>query len=490
MKRQLSGDERSFLGRACEQIYANPFEMSAGMPEIPWGTPPGTVMADVGGDHPLGSLGRAVDEFISQMDVRGPVRLRDFSPADAELVSHSLLFQVYHRHVDDMNRHIVGQMDAPERLQAVSYAPSMLEALAERGFTPRQSERYLALFFQLRRAYYFIDETLVGDCPSMSRLRQNLWAAVFSNDARRYDRFLWNRMEDFSILLLGPTGSGKGVAAAAIGRSAYIPYDAGRRRFAENFAANQIQANLSEYPENLIESALFGHRKGAFTGAVDTHQGLFQRCTPHGCLFLDEIGDISASVQVKLLRVLQERRFTAVGSHDTRQFSGRLITATHRDMDALRAEGGFRDDLYYRLSALVIEIPSLHQRIRESAGELDRMIELLVARTLGNPDPEITAGIRQSLSEQLPADYSWPGNVRELEQAVRRTLLAMPFTPAMAKPPAGDSMIASLMRDQPTAKALLGEYCSALYAVYGGYEEVARRVGLDRRTVKKHLGQG
>ena len=195
--------------------------------------------------------------------------------------------------------------------------------------------------------------SLAGECDSMRRLRRALWDNAFTHDMRGYEAGLWNRMEDFSTLLVGETGTGKGAAAAAIGRSEFIPYVSKTRRFAVNFAASFISINLSQFPETLIESELFGHRKGAFTGAVEHHAGLFERCSAHGALFLDEIGEVSIPVQIKLLHVLQDRSFTSLGSHERKRFAGRVIAATNRPLDELRATGQFRDDFYYRLCSVI-----------------------------------------------------------------------------------------------------------------------------------------
>ena len=212
----------------------------------------------------------------------------------------------------------------------------------------------------------------------MRRLREALWNNVFTHDMRGYDAALWNRMEDFSTLLLGETGTGKGQAAAAIGRSEFIPYLPAERRFAANFTETFIAINLSQFPEQLIESELFGHRKGAFTGAIDHHQGVFERCSAHGALFLDEIGEVSIPVQIKLLQVLQERTFTPVGGRERKRFPGRVVAATNRPLDRLRAEGRFRDDFFYRLCSDVIEMPTLRQRLAESAAEMVELVRLLV----------------------------------------------------------------------------------------------------------------
>ena len=346
--------------------------------------------------------------------------------------------------------------------------------------------RYFGLFFQLRRAYYFIDRALVGPSRSMAELRRALWNCVFTEDARLYDAYLWNRMEDFSTLLLGETGTGKGAAAAAVGRSGFIPFEPRTGRFAERFTATFTAANLEQFPEGVLESELFGHRKGAFTGATDRHHGLFERCSPYGSLFLDEIGEASVSIQIKLLKVLQERNFSPVGSHQEQRFSGRLIAATNRSLKELR-EGGFRDDFYYRLSSQVVTVPPLRRRIAESGEELPRLVELLLARTLGESHPELTERVLEVIRRDVPPDYPWPGNVRELEQSVRRVLLAQSCRPETVEAMGWGR---AMEEGSLTAQQLLAEYCAMLHRRYGTYEEVARRTELDRRTAKKYVQMG
>src|SRR6185436_16388224 len=237
------------------------------------------------------------------------------------------------------------------------------------------------------------------------------------------------RMEDFSTLLLGETGSGKGTAAAAIGRSGFIPFNPSRGCFAESFTHGFLSLNLSQFSQALIESELFGHRKGAFTGAIEAQEGALARCSPHGAIFLDEIGEVPIPVQIKLLQVLQERTFSPVGSHEKLRFRGRVIAATNSELEELRAQKLFRDDFFYRLCSDVITVPSLQQRLRECPGELDALLTNLVYRTTGESESELIGFVRERLLASVGEHYEWPGNVRELEQAVRRILITGSYEP-------------------------------------------------------------
>jgi transcriptional regulator with GAF, ATPase, and Fis domain len=323
----------------------------------------------------------------------------------------------------------------------------------------------------------------------MRRMRESLWNNVFTHDMRAYDAGLLNRMEDFSTLLLGETGTGKGNAAAAIGRSEYIPYLPEKRRFAANFAESFIAINLSQFADTLIESELFGHRKGAFTGAIDHHEGVFERCNAHGALFLDEIGEVGVPVQIKLLQVLQERTFTPVGGRDKKRFSGRVIAATNRPIAELRQDGRFRDDFYYRLCSDVIQVPTLRQRLQESPAELAELVKLLVARTAGQSSGELVALVLEALGRDLPRDYAWPGNVRELEQAVRRILLTGAYKPDVTATEADgeERLLVRLRQGSLTADELLSAYSAMLYQRLGSYAAVAERTKLDPRTSRKYV---
>lgn len=398
------------------------------------------------------------------------------------------LYLSYHRFLDDLDRLLTRQLGSASSLE-VWFAAELHGELGRRGFTDEAIARNLAFFYQLRRAFHFIDRSLPGDSPSMRRLRQALWNNTFTHDMRNFNQRLWRRMEDFSTLLLGETGTGKGSAALAIGRSSFIPYSAARRCFEENFTNTFISINLSQFPETLIESELFGHRKGAFTGAIHDHKGVFERCSKHGALFLDEIGEVATPVQIKLLQVLQERTFSSLGNHAPNRFQGRVIGASNRSLTELRAGGRFRDDLFYRLCSDTIVVPPLRVRLQETPAELEQLVAVLVERMLGEPSPPLVDQVLTVLERDVPGHYAWPGNVRELEQAVRQILLTGMFHVGQGEPRAvpDDDFLAAVRAGALTAEELVRRYCALLHRRHPSYVEVARRTGLDRRTVRKHL---
>jgi transcriptional regulator with GAF, ATPase, and Fis domain len=325
----------------------------------------------------------------------------------------------------------------------------------------------------------------------MQGLREALWNNIFTRDVRRYASYLVGRMEDFSTLLLGETGTGKGSAAQAIGQSGFIPFDVRAGRFAESFARAFVSLNLAEFPEALLESELFGHEKGAFTGAVARRSGALARCSPHGAILLDEIGELAVPVQVKLLRVLQERAFVPVGGARPQRFPGRVIAATNRPLIELRG-GRLRDDFFYRLCSDVIVVPPLRQRLDEAPGELGQLLERLLERLLGAGGLELVEPVHEALERSLGAGYPWPGNVRELEQAVRRVLLTGGYERAAASTPSTplEPFLADVRAGTLDADALLGGYCARLFAATRSYAEVARRAKLDRRTARRYVELG
>lgn len=209
---------------------------------------------------------------------------------------------------------------------------------------------------------------------------------------------------DVTVLILGETGTGKEVAARAI-------YHYSRRS-----AGPFLAMNCAAIPEALLESELFGHEKGAFTGADRRRVGKFEQCH-RGTLFLDEIGDMTALTQTKILRVLQEQQFERVGGTETIRTDVRVIAATNRDLEALIAAGRFRSDLYYRLKVCTIRVPPLRER--------DEDLPLLVMhflRRFGSELGKDTYGVTSEAMDELRR-YSWPGNVRELQSALKQALV-------------------------------------------------------------------
>lgn len=482
---QLTATNRALFGALSGVVFGNPF--SADRALLIRRLLPDMAPADLVRDRE--ALARVVRPVVSSVFRDGGSTLDALSAEDRRLVEAALLYVSYHECVPQLDALIERQARQSGPSLAVPFADETIAPLVRNGFTEAQASRYFAFFFQLRRAFYFIERSLAGECESMRRLREALWNNVFTHDMRGYESGLWNRMEDFSTLLLGETGTGKGSAAAAIGRSEFIPYLPEQRRFAANFADTFTAINLSQFPETLIESELFGHRKGAFTGAIEHHKGVFERCNAYGALFLDEIGEVSIPVQIKLLQVLQERTFTQLGGHEKKRFPGRVIAATNQSLVKLRRDGRFREDFFYRLCSDVIEVPTLRQRIEESQAELEQLVRLLVARIAGEQAPDLAATVLEALKRQVPSGYAWPGNVRELEQAVRRVLLTGRYVPELVESSSDEetALVRRLRSGEMSADELLSRYCSMLYRRLGTYSEVAKRLRLDPRTTRKYL---
>lgn len=414
-----------------------------------------------------------------------------YTGEDRTLIESAQLFDIFHRNVGVQNQLIEDQVTAGDKPLSGPYGRDTIKELLVAGFNEEVAGNYFAFFFQLQRGYVFIRNNLVGNSISMHKLRAHLWGTVFTCDPRRFGTKLWDRMEDFSTLFLGETGTGKGVAASAVGQAGFIPYDLKKERFTDSFRKNFIPINLSQYPESLIESELFGHKKGSFTGAVADHQGVFSQCRPHGVIFLDEIGDVSIQTQVKLLQILQERTFTAVGSYEKLRFPGRVIAATNKPIDTLRKDDSFREDFYYRLCSDIVTIPTLRQRIEEDPRELDLLVSSLLTRIQGEENNELAEELTDIIRQKLDPDYQWRGNVRELEQAIRRIILTGSYeSNNLQKKGKAENLAEEIENGTLNAHELLGRYCSLLYQKMGTYEAVAKKTGLDRRTAKKYILAG
>ena len=214
-----------------------------------------------------------------------------------------------------------------------------------------------------------------------------------------------------TILLTGESGTGKGLVAQA------IHFHSLRRE------RPMVSLNCGALPEALLESELFGHMRGSFTGADANKKGLLE-VAEHGTIFLDEIGEMSVVMQVKLLRVLQERRFRRVGGLEELQADIRVIAATNQDLTRLVAEGRFREDLFYRINVIPISLPALRER-REDIPLVAEHFLVKYAEQMGKS----ISGISHD-AMQLLVRYEWPGNIRELENVIERAV-ALEATPAI-----------------------------------------------------------
>ena len=262
--------------------------------------------------------------------------------------------------------------------------------------------RLLDTFLE-RRAQVGIEET----SPSVQRFRE-----MIGRDEKMLAIFEWIRTaakSDISVLILGPTGAGKEVVARMIHELS--------RRGQERFQA----VNCAALPDTLFESEIFGYEKGAFTGAHDRKPGRLEMAND-GTLFLDEVGDLSLVAQAKLLRVLEERRFERLGGNKSIQVDFRLISATNRPLDMFVRESRFREDLYYRINAFSIRLPSL----RERTVDIPVLGNRFLARYCAANGLPLDAKQFSREALDLLGSYHWPGNIRELESTVSRAALSAP----------------------------------------------------------------
>ena len=230
---------------------------------------------------------------------------------------------------------------------------------------------------------------MIGSCPQMMELFRRIRKVALTNS---------------TVLINGESGTGKELVARAI------------HNLSNRHAEEMISVNCAAIPENLIESELFGHEKGAFTGATATRTGLVEAAND-STLFLDEIGELPLEAQARLLRVLQENEIRKVGSVQSKKVDVRLVVATHRDLKQLVVDGHFREDLYYRINVMTLLIPPLRNR-GDDILELGEAILQRTCKRLKTKMLKLSDGARRAIF-----NYGWPGNVRELENAIERAVV-------------------------------------------------------------------
>lgn len=346
-----------------------------------------------------------------------------------------------------------------------------------------------ACFRQIQQAFHHIYDNIIGNSMPAACLRASIWQSVFTHDMRRYRRTLYRKMGEFPTLITGPSGTGKELIARAIAGSRYVPFDASRASFADPHGEAFLPINIAALSPALIESELFGHRRGSFTGAIGDRKGWLEVCPAQGSVFLDELGEMELSIQVKLLRVIETRRFSPVGDTAVREFRGKLIAATNRDLPADIRAKRFREDLYYRLCADLIQTPSLAEQIRDSPGVLREVVQYMTVRTAAGEAERCWPEVYNWIETHLPPDYSWPGNYRELEQCVRNVIIRHSYRPLEAEASADDGFLDQFRAGALTASEVLARYAAQVYRVTGSYEAAAKKMGLDRRTVKAKVEQ-
>jgi transcriptional regulator with AAA-type ATPase domain len=370
------------------------------------------------------------------------------------------------------------------RLQASPLAP-----LAQ---APQlQASHIFAIFFQMRRAFDIILKHISGSSRPSALLRSQIWESIFTHQLQRYREGLYRIMADIPTLISGPTGSGKELVAKAIGLSRYIPFLPDKAMFSENLTGGLITLNLTALNPTLVESELFGHAKGSFTGAHGEHKGWLEQCTPFGSVFLDEIGDVSLELQVKLLRVLQNRSFCRVGENRERQFHGKILAATHKNLLAEIEKGAFRHDFYYRLCADVIHVPSLKEILSDKPSDLYNILLAMTQKMLGDLEAApIAKECELYITKNLGFEFPWTGNFRELEQFLRRFLVHghndIETTTSKGN---SNALWEKFEACELKLDELNGAYLKQCYDKWQSYEKVSKNVNCDRRTVKSKIEQ-
>jgi hypothetical protein len=500
----LSRSERAFLHAVSQLAYCNPFlperigcERAALGSDFLEGEPVWSLPVDQP-ERPRANVWRIVDR-LNPLAEQLRKRLSSGIAARAEdlaLYEDAILHLLYQRYYSRFYEAEFGQATRLPHMAWRFYHEFLVDwrsffEISGVDFPTRHDPAHtFACFRQIQRAFEQIFRDIIGSSIPAARLRASVWQSIFTHDMRRYRRTLYQRMGEFATLITGPSGTGKELAARAIAQSRYVPFDAGRLTFADDEALSFFPINISALSPTLVESELFGHRRGAFTGAVADRKGWLETCPALGSVFLDELGDLDPAIQVKLLRVIETRTFHPVGDTASRQFQGKLIAATNRDLAADIKKGRFREDLYYRLCSDQIATPSLAEQVAGSRNVLQELVVYMSRRVAGAEAEQFAPEVIAWIDENLQPEYPWPGNYRELEQCIKNVLIRRDYHPSRssAEEPA-DQLAQDIRAGRLTADQLLSRYCTLVYQQTGSYEETARRLQLDRRTVKSKITQ-
>jgi transcriptional regulator with AAA-type ATPase domain len=506
----LSADDRNFAETLSRIVYTNPFlperielERQALGDAFDPSPPVWSMRVDRLDEEPnlvrLGQRAVAVAQSAREAMQDG----KEPTAEDLQLYEDIAAYALYHTYRNRIYELIVkhAREDAAAGPIAVPFWPDFRSDVAQSFQLPGRTfeigedpAHLLALFFQIRRAFHHIFYYVVGGSLPAARLRGQIWQSVFTHNLRRYRRALYRSIGDVTTLITGPSGTGKELVARAIALSRYIPFDESAKAFPCNLAGVFLPLNLSALSPTLIESELFGHRRGAFTGATTDHKGWLEVCSELGTVFLDEIGDLDGAIQVKLLRVLQSRTFQRLGDTHPQCFRGKIVAATNRDLATDMQAGRFRPDLYYRLCADTIVTPPLAEQLADAPEDLPHLVRYVAQSVGGDAADDLAAEVIAWIEGHLGRDYAWPGNFRELEQCVRNVMIRGEYRAVGGRHGADGAdaigrVLSQIRSGQLTAEELLTAYITLVYAQDENYQAAARRLGMDRRTVKSRIDE-
>jgi hypothetical protein len=396
--------------------------------------------------NPYGETGQAVRKVLSEETGRGTGDLYDqvhahlhdrlerlkqkqpffisaYAEQDRLLLHHAVLFDSLHSAHKVFDALVVEQIQKGGKVCKVEFGTKLLDRLTNSGMARSVALHYLAIYYQSRRARYFLSTTLVGNSVSMERLRHDLWNSIFTHDFSLYERFLWDRVRELSTLFVGASGSGKKTAAAAVSYCSYIPFVEKLESFSESFVGCFIPVRVAQYSGLRLESELFGHKKMAYSEALENYQGVFSRCTAAGTAFLDNICAVPLPVQARLQGVVQDHIFTPIGDQTQHHFPGRVMAAASGKIASIRTKGELREDLYLHLGVNTISVPSLQHCLQENPADLELLIVHILQKYTGQSADQLVGLVIERMHEHVGVGYAWPGNMLELEQIVKRILM-------------------------------------------------------------------
>jgi transcriptional regulator of acetoin/glycerol metabolism len=448
-----------------------------------------------------------VSEMLRRIEEGGTAE-----PEELLVYEDLALFLLYARHMDDLEGIITKSLQRTDWDGQASFWPAFQADFRHYFHLPGQelpshhdSRVIFAWLFQIERAFTHIYSRIIGGSMPVAQLRAAAWQSIFTHNMRRYIQILHKKMAHVTTLITGPSGTGKELVAQAIGRSRYLAFDVVKKEFARS---RYTALNLSAFVPTLLESELFGHVKAAFNGASERKGWLEQCSESHDTVFLDEIGELDEAIQVKLLRVLQERCFVRVGETTDQppKFHAKIIAATNRDLAAAMRAGKFREDFYHRLCDDHIVTPSLAEQLAERPQDLTEMVRFLVSQILGEltlgpdgpTDAETCAREANALTGEAVdwikknlKDYPWPGNFRELSRCVRNVMIRGSYRrPVSPRDVAGglgpvEELLHNVRKVEYTEDKLLGcYYALAYFRLDESWAAAGRRLGVDYRTVQ------